>query len=69
MDTEMIRNKYQELNRELNIALGTMERSDTIKELRREMLALQNICPHKHADGTFARNENDRCIFCGKVIE
>ena len=69
MDTEVIHVKYRELSNEIKLALATMERSDRVKELRQELVALQNQCPHTYANGTFARNENDRCVFCGKVIE
>lgn len=65
MNTNEIMNKYQELSKKLFVALSTMERKDTIFELKNEIASLQKDCPH---NGTNFSLQNGCCCFCGKRL-
>lgn len=62
--TEII-TKHQQLEKRLMQALATMERKDTIKELRLQLMDLQAQCPHTSEEYNFAWVD-DTCPYCGK---
>ena len=67
MNIDNIIEAHNRLERELQIALATMERKDTIREIREAILEIQNKCPH------FDHNYNweivdDKCPYCGKRL-
>ena len=68
MNMDQIIQKHTELSYKLNFALSTMERKDTIYELRKQLRELQNICPHFSAEHNFALVEG-HCPYCGKKLE
>ena len=68
MNIDTIIKKHNILERELQLALATMERKDRIKEIRTEILENQSKCPH------FDHNYNwtivdEHCPYCGKKLE
>ena len=46
MNIDEIISRHEELDRELRIALSTMERSDKIKHIRTQIIENQKQCPH-----------------------
>lgn len=65
--TELI-SQHEKLSRDLNIALATMERKSTIAEIRKELIQLQNICPHFSSEHNFIMVDG-YCPYCGKKLE
>lgn len=65
--TELI-SRHEKLSRDLNIALATMERKSTIAEIRKELIQLQNICPHFSSEHNFTMVDG-YCPYCGKKLE
>ena len=59
--------RRNELNHALNIALATMEKKDTIQELKKEILENQKTCPHISSKYNWAI-VNGICPYCGKKI-
>ena len=68
MNMDQIIQKHEELSHKLNIALSTMERKSVIYELRTELIAIQNICPHYSLEHNFAMIDG-YCPYCGKKLE
>ena len=63
-DIESIIKTRERLDKELQLALSTMERKDTISKIRLEMIKNQSRCPH------FDNNYNwdiidGECPYCG----
>lgn len=58
-------NTRKSLEQELQIALSTMEKKETIKQIREKIYQNQNKCPHfdSQYDLTWI---NDTCPYCGK---
>ena len=54
------------LNRQLRIALATMEKKDTIREIQAKMRINQAKCPHFDTKYNFVW-ANDTCPYCGKT--
>lgn len=52
------------LDKELRMALATMERSDKIEQIRKEQIANQKKCPHFSAEFNWAIID-DTCPYCG----
>lgn len=52
------------LDRELQIALSTMERKDTIYELKQKIINNQKHCPHASAKYNW-EIANGTCPYCG----
>lgn len=65
--TELI-SRHEKLSRDLNIALATMERKSTIAEIRKELIELQNVCPHFSNEYNFTMVDG-YCPYCGKKLE
>ena len=64
---EIIKNR-ENLERKLRVALSTMERSDEIKKIRREIIDNQKHCPHfsEKYNWTIA---NGVCPYCDFVLD
>lgn len=63
-----IREKYSILNRKLYVALQTLERKDTIFEIRQKMKELQKECPHYDNELQLDFTERGECPYCGKKM-
>lgn len=64
MIEEIIEEK-ERLDKELRVALATMEKKSTIREIQAKMRINQSRCPHFDARYNFAWVD-DTCPFCGK---
>lgn len=64
MTHEEIKKAYQHLNFELERAIITFERKDTIKKIREQMLELQKQCDH--SSYCFNKDDEQVCEYCGK---
>jgi len=60
---EIIQTK-EELNHKLRFALSTMERSDKIFEIKKEIIENQKRCPHFNNQYNWAIID-DTCPYCG----
>ena len=54
----------EQLNRELRMALSTMERKDTIEKIKLAMIDNQKHCPHASTKYNWEIT-NDTCPYCG----
>ena len=68
MNIEQIIHDKQVLEETLINALSTMERKDTIKQARLQLLKLQSECPHHSAQYNW-QIINNTCPYCGKKLE
>ena len=64
MIEEIIAEK-ERLDKELKIALSTMEKKNTIKEIQAKIHINQQRCPHIDAKYNFVWID-DTCPYCGK---
>ena len=64
MDIEQVKIRYDELSEQLQYALSHMELSDEIHRVRKEMLELQDECPH--GDFIYNYGLNKECPYCKK---
>lgn len=64
MNIDNIIETHKKLDRELNIALSTLERKDTILKIREEIIKNQMSCPHYSNKYDWAII-GDRCPYCG----
>ncbi len=64
MDIEHVKARYEELSERLQYALSHMELSDEIHNVRKEMLKLQDECPHSNAIYNYTLYEE--CPYCKK---
>ena len=55
----------EKLEKELAIALSTMEKKDTINEIKAKMRINQSKCPHFSSKYNFVWVD-DTCPYCGK---
>ena len=55
---------HERIARELRVALATMERSDRVNELHKELIENQKRCPHFSAEYNWAV-VNGTCPYCG----
>lgn len=55
---------HEKLERELRMALATMERSDKVFEIKKQIIANQSKCPHFDNNYNWAIT-NDTCPYCG----
>jgi len=64
MTIDEIIKTHEALNRELKIALATMERSNKIYDIKKRIIENQKQCPHfdHNYNWTIA---NDTCPYCG----
>lgn len=65
MNIDEIMRRRAQLDKELAIALTTMDRKDNIQKIREQILANQNNCPHYSEKYNYTR-ENNICPYCGK---
>ena len=54
----------EKLDKELRIALSTMERSDKVFEIKKRIIENQKRCPHFDSTYNWAI-VNDTCPYCG----
>lgn len=59
---------YQSLNQELQIALSTMEKKDSIYNIRARIVENQKRCPHFDNNYNWAVI-NGKCPYCGFNLE
>ena len=64
MDANEIRQKYNELNSELKVAVSHMEYTDRVILIRDAIKDLQRLCNHNN--GSFDFTNTDECPYCGK---
>ena len=64
---EIIAN-HEKLDKELRIALSTMERSDAISEIRHRIIENQKQCPH-FSDKYNWTIAYGKCPYCGFVLD
>ena len=67
MNIDNIINKRMQLNKELQFALATMERKDTIYEIKKQIMDNQTQCPHISDKYNWIA-ENGICPYCGKQL-
>lgn len=61
---EHIIQQHEKLDKELRMALATMERSDKIEKIRKEIIANQRQCPHFDNNYNWAIVD-ETCPYCG----
>lgn len=61
-------NTHEKLERELRLALATMERSDKIFEIKKQIIANQLKCPH-FSDKYNWTIAYGKCPYCGFVLD
>lgn len=59
--------KKKEIENRLAYSLSTMEKKETIRELREELHELQKVCPHLDKELNFEL-EKGNCPYCGGKI-
>ena len=67
MNVANIIKQREVISRKLAFALSTMDKKDAIKELRKQLIDLQEQCPHFDSNFNWAIVD-DECPYCGKVI-
>lgn len=55
---------HERLNKELKLALSTMERKDTIQKIKLAIIDNQKYCPHASTKYNW-KITNDTCPYCG----
>ena len=65
MNIDDIITRREQLDYDLRIALATMERKDTIRDIKLQILRNQQACPH-HSPQYNWEVVNDTCPYCGK---
>ena len=68
IDIDLIIQKHKQLEKELVIALSTMERKDNIAKIRLEILKNQQECPHYSTKYNWVEVKG-KCPYCGHIIE
>lgn len=68
LNIDQIINDKAVLDETLKNALATMEKKDTIRKVRLQLLELQNNCPH-YSDKYNFNIVNGICPYCGKKVE
>ena len=68
MNIDNIIKTHDELDRELRIALATMERSNKIEEIKKQIIDNQKHCPHTSTKYNWGIT-NGRCPYCGFILE
>ena len=67
MNIETIISTRERLACDLKVALSTMEMSDKVKEIRRQIEENQNACPH-FSDKFQWTWVDGHCPYCGKKV-
>lgn len=65
MNIDEIISTKERLNNELRTALATMEKKDTIRDIKRAIEENQMRCPHFSTKYNWA-SKLDTCPYCGK---
>lgn len=68
MNIDDIIAKRNTLNRELRIALSTMERSNKINEIKAEIRDNQAHCPHISSKYNWSTVDGE-CPYCGYIFD
>lgn len=68
MNMNEIIQKREELDNQLNIALSTMEKKDTIQKIRLEILKNQRQCPHYSTEYNWVVVDGV-CPYCGFKLQ
>jgi hypothetical protein len=68
MNIDEIIKTHEKLECELRTALATMERSDKIFEIKKQMIANQSKCPH-FSDKYNWTIAYGKCPYCGFVLD
>ena len=64
MDINSIKEKYDNLSKDLKQAVSRMERTDRVFVIRDAIRDLQILCPHDN--GSFDFSTTEYCPYCGK---
>lgn len=64
MEMKQIIANHEALNKELRMALATMERSDKVYEIKKKIIENQNQCPHFSTEYSWAVIDG-KCPYCG----
>ena len=56
----------EKLDNELRMALSSMEKKDTIREIREAIKRNQNACPHFSTKYNWTVADGSTCPYCGK---
>lgn len=67
MNIDEIILKRNQLNHDLRIALATMERKDTVAQIRKAIIENQDKCPHISSKYNWAIVDGT-CPYCGRHI-
>lgn len=67
MNMDEIIQTHESLEQQLKIAVSTMEKKDTIRDIRARMIENQNRCPHFDSNYNWAIT-NEKCPYCGKKL-
>ena len=68
MNIDEIINKHRTLTQQLNLALSTMEKKDTVPKLREQLKDLQMHCPHFSNKYNW-EPKDEKCPYCGGVLK
>lgn len=64
---EEIIKERERLDRELRNALSTMEKKETVNEIKKQIKVNQSKCPHFDSEHNFNLTwVDDTCPYCGK---
>ena len=64
MDINNIKEKYEELTKELRSAVSRMEKTDKVFIIKDAIKDLQQLCPHNN--GYYDFSDTEECPYCGK---
>ena len=64
MDINSIKEKYDNLSKDLKQAVSRMEKTDRVFVIRDAIKDLQTLCPHDN--GSFDFSTTEYCPYCGK---
>lgn len=67
MNMDEIIQTHESLEQQLKIAVSTMEKKDTIRDIRARMIENQNRCPHFNFNYNWAVVD-EKCPYCGKKL-
>ncbi len=68
MNIDTIINRKIQLEQELKLALSTMEKKETIYDIKRQIAENQSMCPHFDEKYNLTQVGNV-CPYCGKKME
>lgn len=59
--------QHKQLDKELRMALATMERSDKVYDIKKKIIKNQTRCPHFSTEYSWAVVDN-KCPYCGFIL-